>query len=348
MVAFVGARPPPPSQRPAYKRRMQARGQGSRSIRSARVLDVRATLNSRNRALPSPPPDTHSDVLQPNGDIYDIDPNFPVEAENDHQALRRYWSLLNGGDTQSDAMEGCVPRREMLVSLHSDEGRCRLASAISVLPAVASAHAKQIGKTHCGPRALATSLAAFVNRCADNLADSPATFAALCRGEEDVIGRGVSKGVVSRDELATGGMSLSQLAVLAHACGLVGCVLHAANSAGASPAAVAVPVLSGPDDVGRVVRAELSAGRPCLANYHMTTLGQPPWGGHFSVVAALEGASGSRGSVLLLDPWPDTCDTWVPLETLYDAMNTVDKASGQKRGLLLLSAPATPSPTPTA
>ncbi len=58
-------------------------------------------------------------------------------------------------------------------------------------------------------------------------------------------------------------------------------------------------------------------------------------GGHFAVVGAYHQAS---DSVLVLDPaGHNTPWYWVPVSCLYNAMNTVDDSSGQKRGYLVVS-----------
>lgn len=49
-------------------------------------------------------------------------------------------------------------------------------------------------------------------------------------------------------------------------------------------------------------------------NYHMSTAGQEPYGGHFSPLVAFHEES---DSFLILDVWPDTAPFWVNWEVLW-------------------------------
>ena len=49
-------------------------------------------------------------------------------------------------------------------------------------------------------------------------------------------------------------------------------------------------------------------------NYHMSTAGQEPYGGHFSPLVAFHEQS---DSFLILDVWPDTAPFWVKWELLW-------------------------------
>lgn len=78
------------------------------------------------------------------------------------------------------------------------------------------------------------------------------------------------------------------------------------------------------------------SGRAIL-NYHMSTLGQEPWGGHFSPLGAFDS---DTDSFLVLDTWTDTEPVWVAADVLWTAMCTIDSAAtaeGTSRGWLELS-----------
>ena len=75
-----------------------------------------------------------------------------------------------------------------------------------------------------------------------------------------------------------------------------------------------------------------------ILNYDMSTLGQVPGRGHFSLAVAIAKpiiCDKKQDFLLLLDPWPETPIAWVPIETMFLAMNTIDKESGEKRGCLI-------------
>ena len=68
-----------------------------------------------------------------------------------------------------------------------------------------------------------------------------------------------------------------------------------------------------------------------LLNFHMSTLGSAPYGGHFSPLGAYDG-DGDR--LLLLDVWPESPSGWYRICDLWAAANTVDGDSQARRGLL--------------
>ena len=75
-----------------------------------------------------------------------------------------------------------------------------------------------------------------------------------------------------------------------------------------------------------------------ILNYDMSTLGQVPGRGHFSLAVAIAKSvndNDRKDYLLLLDPWPETPIAWVPVESMFKAMKTVDNASGQNRGCLI-------------
>ena len=69
--------------------------------------------------------------------------------------------------------------------------------------------------------------------------------------------------------------------------------------------------------------------RCVLLNYHMSTAGQRPFGGHFSPLAAFHAPS---GRFLVLDVWPQTAPCWVSGELLWAALVGTDSDSGRSRG----------------
>ena len=72
--------------------------------------------------------------------------------------------------------------------------------------------------------------------------------------------------------------------------------------------------------------------RRVVLNYHMTTLGQPPWGGHFS---PLGGYHGPSDSFLVLDTWSEPM--WVQSRALWEALLHVDESSRRPRGWIELT-----------
>ena len=119
-----------------------------------------------------------------------------------------------------------------------------------------------------------------------------------------------------------GGLTLSQLAAIIRAHGLNVQVVHAAQGSLESFRKVASATLAEPFEF-------------LIVNYDRTTLKQEG-AGHISPVGAYNAES---DRLLVLDVAAQKYPyTWVPAQELWDAMNTVDPASGETRGFLLVRA----------
>jgi hypothetical protein len=68
-------------------------------------------------------------------------------------------------------------------------------------------------------------------------------------------------------------------------------------------------------------------------NYHMSTAGQEPYGGHFSPVIAYHESS---DSFLIMDVWPDTQPFWICWELLWKACAHPDTSTGLQRGFSVI------------
>lgn len=71
-----------------------------------------------------------------------------------------------------------------------------------------------------------------------------------------------------------------------------------------------------------------------ICNYQMNQIGFNLIYGHFSPIGAY---NVKNDRVLLLDVWaPKINKCWVKVETLYNAINTIDNDSGEYRGYMIL------------
>merc|ERR1719474_853315 len=87
----------------------------------------------------------------------------------------------------------------------------------------------------------------------------------------------------------------------------------------------------------KVQHAMSCKDRQIIVNYHMETLGQlAGLSGHISPLAAY---SRSEDVVLLMDVWPETRECWVPIDILWKAMDTEDRATdpSTKRGFIVVN-----------
>ncbi|MCW3479529.1 phytochelatin synthase family protein [Neisseriaceae bacterium JH1-16] len=136
--------------------------------------------------------------------------------------------------------------------------------------------------------------------------------------------------LLSEVKVTFGGLTLSQLAAVLRAHGLNVQVVHAAQSSLASFRKVASATLADPYEF-------------LIVNYDRAVLKQEGLG-HISPVGAYNAAS---DRLLVLDVAAQKYPyTWVPLRELWDAMNTVDPASAETRGFLLVRAEGAPQAVP--
>ena len=146
------------------------------------------------------------------------------------------------------------------------------------------------------------------------------------------------------DEVLVLGASASEVGAKAKRCGLTmsgmrqllqGLGLECeASTVGSSTALEGAPEGGGTDEACAPLLASLRGEGFVLLNYHMTTAGQAPFGGHFSPLAAYHARS---RRFLVLDVWPDTEPSWLDADALVAAMRAVDSESGLPRGWLHVS-----------
>lgn len=184
--------------------------------------------------------------------------------------------------------------------------------------ALLRAFRKQVGDTACGLASLACALDAIL----EEEEEKPGKHdeAAVVRLQQAPL-HGSAK-CITMSEVEKGGLTLHGLSRLARLAGIPHTLHMASDFADAGA-------------LWRALRRVLDVGRTVVLNYHMTTAGQPPFGGHFSPVDSYD-ASTMR--VRVLDVWkqtPETC-VWIPIDRLFAAVQHKDAASGLCRGFLVI------------
>jgi len=203
-----------------------------------------------------------------------------------------------------------LPLPDTLVAIDTDAGRALLESSVYAADYLALAETWEGQKliSYCG----VASGVAVINA----LGESVNQFSFFNENTDSVR---------SRVDVTFGGMSLPDLAGLLEARGLEVSKLHGDELS--------------LEEFRELVKSNLSReGDYLLVNYQREVLGQNRVG-HISPV----GAYNATGDQLLI---MDTADykypyTWVPLTSLYDAMQEKDSASGRTRGLVEVRLPGT-------
>ena len=210
-----------------------------------------------------------------------------------------WWSLQPRPDPQ--------PLPAALVAVTSPEGQGLLddADAVADYQRLSESFQQQSLRSYCG------------------VASGTIVLTALGRNvsQEDFFTDEASR-VRSRLSVMLGGMSLPDFAALMNAHGAEVSTMHADTSSLEEFRAAVERNLSSEDDY-------------LLVNYQREVLGQERVG-HISPLAAYDRDS---DKVLILDTasykYPPT---WVPMESLFAAMSTIDSACGKTRGFIEISA----------
>lgn len=207
-----------------------------------------------------------------------------------------------------------------ITTLASPEGQARLQEAIGHYHLLWPHWKRQVGRRNCG---LATA------SCLVSSISSLSAGSHSCGiKEEEILSTVAESGLVpnwadlARD-VEVRGLVLSELATLLRGLPAVDTV-------------TAVHSEEYPDlDAMRreCLRSLQDPNIRCIANYHMSTAGQLPFGGHFSTLASYHSPS---DSFLILDCWPATEPFWVDAAVLWAATQHHDTDSGRSRGFILV------------
>lgn len=213
----------------------------------------------------------------------------------------------------------------MLLSLACEEGQSRLreaAAEASCQQGVVDSWRRQRNPTYCGLASLAIVLSS----------------SGVLVDEDEVLGL-ASPGPSAVDEEKVRRCGLTLREVEAVAVGTTSRVAsarraHCVEADAGDCARRRREDLSSVDELRASISATLRTPEArVILNYHMTTLGQPPFGGHLSPIGAYHEAS---DTVLVCDTWQATEPVWAPLDAVWRAATGTDGESGQPRGILLL------------
>ena len=152
---------------------------------------------------------------------------------------------------------------------------------------------------------------------------------------------------LSARKVRKGGVTLQELGVLMREIGVPCECMHAhadgaadGGQSGAAPSTI-LPASAAQGEAAMLaalarLREGVRAAPGCgvLVNYHMSTAGQRPFGGHVSPIAAYHAPS---DRFLVLDTWPQTGPTWLSAAALWAAMAATDDESGLPRGWLVVA-----------
>ena len=240
----------------------------------------------------------------------------------------------------------CAIQKEIVESFRKQRGNtvCGLASLAIVLTArnLAAITSKEQGKTLSLPEEQSISIN-LVDPSSDCFVDEddvfPMAFKATTRSATTI---------VSNEKIRTLGMTLEQARALAEALPTTKRAITFSPATTVSRKMIdesktkeAVNSnelrrnLTGPSDL-RDLLVEFLSEPPLrtgiVLNYHMSTLGQVPFGGHLSPVAAYDASS---DSILVMDVWhTQTEPVWASIETVWKSILEIDTESLEPRGLL--------------
>ena len=219
-------------------------------------------------------------------------------------------------------------------TLASEEGQTRARAVVDAgdhYGAVKQVWSVQSGRTLCAyatSAVLVSSLKVPLPRSKDD--PSVVTDAQLL---DDCASAGVGP---AKEDVLVSGATLAQFGeVITHA---VKCHLGNPDRPGESAGTASLrltTVNTKAEGSAKTAISEALADPYCrvAVNYHMSTAGQEPWGGHFSPLVAHHAES---DSFLIMDVWPDTEPTWICWPSLWASLLHQDDKSGQSRGFAVL------------
>ena len=185
---------------------------------------------------------------------------------------------------------------------------------------------KQIGRTHCGVQSSALAMSAAAKPYKDQYDDKKEAIELGIEdaeiSEDGLLEMEVTQSVIDAASLSKAGITLDELEKLLQAHGLKTCVQYANETS-----------IDEFRDKARLAMQKQDSSQAVIVNYFMSALGQEPFGGHHSPIAAYDK---NTDCFLILDTWPDTPVAWVPTKYLFAAMNTVDKSSNKHRGFCII------------
>ncbi len=234
----------------------------------------------------------------------------------------------------------------MLVPLNSLEGTQRLEESVRgnsngcvLQQEIVDSFRKQRGNTVCGLASLAVVLTARKKSLAKE--NKPTLLMKddnLFVDEDGVypLTRESSCEIVAEEKIRKSGMTLDQVRNLVEALPTTDRVIAYFPGTGPSTNQQQTMLHKLLDLRELVVRvlSKPTHREALILNYHMSTLGQVPFGGHLSPVAAYHSDS---DSLLVMDVWhTQTEPIWAPLQDVWTAISKVDDESQRPRGILHL------------
>ena len=222
-------------------------------------------------------------------------------------------------ETRSQKSEAALPLPEDVVTLASPEGQRRLEECSAAGEASPSQYATigpcfrtQVGSKMCGAASTAMILSSL-----------PGSERVEEAGVFDLYEDGGQPGAPRREGVEAAGVVLDEL--------------HKMTSSVPQlrPAACryAEDMGGGAEELrATVCEALRQSGVRVLLNYHMSTLGQTPFQGHVSPVAAYHRPT---DSFLIMDTWPKTEPVWATAARIWEAARHVDQKSKRSRGIVI-------------
>jgi len=211
-----------------------------------------------------------------------------------------------------------TPLPATLIDLHSPQGQALLASSTykADYPSLAENFEGQSRPAYCGVASSVIVLNALHH------ADSSQASTQTSRITQQSFFDEPTRHVMGPFDVAFGGMTLDQNEALLRAHELDVKATHAADST--------------VEQFHAMVQQNLATtGDYLLVNYSRKPLGEDG-GGHFSPLGAYDAAS---DEVLIMDVTDyNYPPTWVPMQQMWDGMNTIDHSSGKTRGFVEIRA----------
>ncbi len=234
------------------------------------------------------------------------------------QTCHKMWPLLNNISRFLFVFSIMVD----LIPLECDEGKILLQDVQQKgwpnQQNVQDIFVKQVGRSNCGIVSCALLMsAAHLQQNHSDVAKSNVPFT-----EESMFTYPATLSVATAEYVQGNGLTLDEVIDILKNHGYKVDKYHASDS---SPEHFR--------EMAKNVLLQKNSKQGIIVNYHMSVLGQVPFGGHHSPLA---GYHEQEDRLLLMDVWPDTPISWVRPADLFKAMNTTDSSSNKLRGFCVV------------
>ena len=232
-------------------------------------------------------------------------------TEREREASKPWDSIYAIIELDSLHQMSTAEEEEENVLLASAIGQERLRRCVGHAQESIACWKVQSGKTLCGFATLA---------CMSNSIDSSKAAGADVLHDHELLDKAAEAAVIDKSSVERNGITLEEFVEVGAS--VLPLEKFTSSRGGSTTKDLLISKLSNKEERTRIA-----------VNYHMTTAGQSPWGGHFSPLVAYHEET---DSFLVMDTWPETEPFWISWPRLLLATKHHDSKTNLERGFVFM------------